>query len=163
MLSAQLVYATPFHLRYRIAQTVDPVPVPGLLDLVAAGGPSPDLITDATAGAAKSTGAVGNKLLKNIMRAQLDGIGSIIPAGPLTTAQVRALLQSDDPGDLVLVNNNVPRAIASVENRAIASPENWAVDALAIGGVMTLRVTTATGLFGSGIYLDIVQQHTLVL
>lgn len=101
--TASLVFAGPNLLRYAI--TGDGAG--GTATIPNDGGASPDLLTDSTAGP-----------LKSIMRARLDGIGTIAP-GALNQAQARALLLSDDA--VSVGNERVPRAITRITSRSAAA------------------------------------------
>lgn len=190
MISFKLVEATPFRLRYLAFQdgviSSPPLPSDGFATIPNDGVPSPDLLTDATDGANETGGgAVGNRtLLVNIVRARLDGIG-VIPAGtPLTQAQARALLLSDDPTEALLTNNNVPRAIVTAQCSVrvfvpgqpfnplpsplptfaqLSSLVDFCVDAnVDLQGDPVVEVRSGVGFPGFA-YIDIYARHTINL
>jgi hypothetical protein len=103
-----LVYQGHNHLRYALDIVVPtpepPLPPGGPFTIPNDGGASPDLLTDSLAGP-----------LKTIARARLDGIG-VVPPGPLTQAQARAILLAD--GSAANVGNaKVRRAIVQLVSR----------------------------------------------
>lgn len=109
MILFKLVENTPYRLRYLAFQdgviSSPPLLSDGFAVIPNDGGPSPDLLTDL------ANDPVGP--LARIVRARLDGLGAVIspPGTPLTQAQARALLLSDDPTNATLTNNTVPRAL----------------------------------------------------
>lgn len=154
-----LVEATPFRLRYLVTRDTEPpgaalpgeVPPGNLGTLPNDGGPSPDLLTDLDA----SRGP-----LRSIIRARLDGIGTI-PPGALTQGQARAILLSD--GTVSVGNDLVPRAIVTIEPRTTDTGESaWTVDAsVDAQGDPILIVTGAGGIANRLCYLDIHARHSL--
>ena len=105
MSTAQLVFQGHNNLRYKITFTDG-----GLVTIPSAGGPTPDLQTDAIAGP-----------IREIARAGIDGIGSV-PPHALTQAGARDILQADDSGESV-GNANVPRARLQLSPRDAAGFE----------------------------------------
>lgn len=104
-ITAQLVEATGYMLKYLLTQDGTSTGSPttdSTLVIPNAAGVTPDLRTDALAGAA----AEGQQKLQQIIRARIDGYGPLAAAA-LTRAQARALLNSDDNGNAVLVNKNI--------------------------------------------------------
>jgi len=124
--TATLVFAGNNRLRYLIAGDE----MGGSVTIPNAGGASPDLLTDVLPGP-----------LRQIVRANLDGIGTIAP-GALTQAQARALLLSDGSAANV-GNNRVPRAICRLTDRTIgATPAPNVVDAnVDMNGAPVITVT----------------------
>lgn len=104
-ITAALVEATGYMLKYLLTQdgvSAGSPTVDSFFLIPNNGGATPDLRTDALAGAA----AEGANNLHRIVRARIDGYGPIA-AGALTQAQARALLNSDDPTNAVLTNRNI--------------------------------------------------------
>ena len=99
--TAQLVSQGHNQLRYLI--TGDEVG--GTVTIPNDAGVSPDLRTDAIGGP-----------LREIVRAAIDGIGTIPPATPLTQAQARAILLADGVAANV-GNEKVPRAKCTITSR----------------------------------------------
>jgi hypothetical protein len=110
------------------------------------GGATPDLLTDL------STAPSGP--LRAIVRARLDGIGTIV-AGALSQAQARAILNSDRTTGVG--NDNVPVATLNIRARSGTAP--FSVDANVDGGGDPVVVVTTTAV-ASTAYLDIYVRHT---
>lgn len=115
--TAQLVFQGHNLLRYLV--TGDEVG--GTVTIPNDGGVSPDLRTDAIGGP-----------LREIVRASIDGIGTIPPATPLTQAQARAILLADGAAANV-GNAKVPRAKCKMTARN-GAPAAGSVDANVDGG-----------------------------
>lgn len=132
--TAALAFAGNNRLRYLITGDA----MGGTVTIANDGGATPDLLTDSLPGP-----------LKQIMRARLDGIGTIA-AGALTQAQARALLLSDAQAANV-GNNRVPRAVCRLTSRAADGAAS--VDANVDGdGDPVVAVTVAANQIA---YLDI--------
>jgi hypothetical protein len=151
-LTATLVESTANRLRYLLENTSPPGTT---VTIANDGGASPDLQTDL------ATDPSGP--LRKIIRARLDGIGTIAAGTPLTQAQARDILNSDGGGASV-GNNAVPRAICKVTPRAAGTTgvANWAVDVDVDGdGDPVVVITTQDAGFGDGdAYLDIHVRHS---
>jgi hypothetical protein len=90
------------------------------------------------------------------------------PSGPLRVvvntptanqAAARAILNSDDPTEAILTNNNVLRAVLTITQRTNSSATiNWAIDADAVAGLPAILVTVSDGT-GTA-YIDIHTRHT---
>lgn len=94
--------------------------------------------------------------LRQIVNAGVNGIGTV-PAGGLTQAQSRAILQSDATASVG--NNKVPRAVSKICSRTGGAV--WSVDAEVDGsGNPQLVITTDTG-GGATAYLDIDARHSI--
>jgi hypothetical protein len=156
-----LVESTPNRLRYLAAQdgvVTSPTnpDVDGLAVIPNDGGATPDLRTDASPGP-----------LDAIINSRLNGFppntGSpVVPAGPLTQAQARALYNSDDAASAVLTNDLVGRAVVEVTPRGDGRIA-WAVDVNVDGqgdGVFEVRSDIGTV---ADAYIDFHFRHTLDL
>jgi hypothetical protein len=146
-ITAALLSATPLRLLYQLTRDTG---VGSTFNLPNAGGVSPDLRTDALAGATGGpmSGAGGSPMLA-IMRARLDGFGPL-PAAALTQAQARALLQSDDPTRVVLVSRYIGRCVCRITSRGATAAADmntqWLVDANVDGdGDPILNIGAETG------------------
>lgn len=155
---AVLLSATPMRLLYQLSGD-------GALTIPNDGGASPDLLTDAIAGAASGpmAGAGGSPLLA-IMRARLDGYGPI-PAGALNQAQARALLQSEDAARAVLVSLAVGRCFCRITPRGAAAAadlnSHWTVDAnVDGGGDPVLAIVATAGGSAQVAILEIIFRHS---
>lgn len=170
-ITAVLVEASAYLLKYLLTQdgvSAGSPFVDSTLLLPNNGGATPDLRTDALTGAA----AEGASNLLRIMRARIDGFGPIA-AGPLTQAQARALLNSDDATNAVLTNRNImscrlhvyPRsqgaAGAGVGGQS-GAPVTWLCDAsVDVSGDPIVGVTTARRPpQASTAYLEIKLRHS---
>lgn len=135
-----LVASFPNHIRYLVTGDA----AGGTFQLPSAGGASPDLRTDTSAGP-----------LKQIAFAQVNGIGSI-PAGALTQAQARALLLSNGGGlplNDVAGGINTPRAICRFT--PASGVATWSVDANQLAGNPSLTITNGASAGAATGYLDI--------
>jgi hypothetical protein len=154
-LTATLVEATAHRLRYLLENTSPPgttITIPN------DGGPSPDLQSDL------ATDPSGP--LRQIVRARLDGIGTIAAGTPLTQAQARDIMNSDGSGASV-GGVTVPRAICTITPRTpgLGGVANWGVDVNVDGdGDPVVVVTTQDVGFSEGeAYLDIHVRHSIDL
>lgn len=111
------------------------------------GGATPDLRTDL------ATDPSGP--LRAIVRARLDGIGTVV-AGPLTQAQARAALNSDNTASIG--NDYVPRAILTVKPRTGTGV--WSIDANVDGDGDPVVAVTSSGVAGTA-YVDIHARHSI--
>jgi hypothetical protein len=149
-LTATLVESTANRLRYLLVNastTGTTVTIPN------DGGATPDLLTDL------ATDPSGP--LRAIVRARLDGIGTH-PAGALSQAQARDILNSDGSGASV-GNNSVPRARLTLTPRTAAAV-GWTADANIDGqGDPVVVITTQDGTPGASAYLDIWVRHSYML
>jgi hypothetical protein len=143
-ITATLVDATPYRLRYRCVQDGVISSPPSLADaqttIDALGAATPDLVTDiATVG---TLGGASGAALRALVRSGQDGYGPLA-AGAKTQAQARAILNSDDPGNAIL--NGLPAGILDVNGRTGAIA--WAIDANIDGGSSfpNMVVTSETG------------------
>lgn len=157
-----LVDATPWRLRYLATQdgviSSPPVAADGFNTIPNQGGATPDLRTDI--GTVTTSGADGIPLQK-IIRARLDGFGPLAP-GPLTQAQARAIMNSDDSASNVLTNQRVGRAITEVIPR-LGQGVTWAADVNVDGdGDPTVEIRSDVGV-ASTAYVDIHRRHTFDL
>jgi len=158
-LTAVLVDSAPNRLRYLLSQNgvVSSPPSPvvdGTVTIPNDGGVTPDLRTDL---------GLPRGGLAEVVRARLDGYRSLIAAGtPLTQAQARAILNSDDPTRALLTNNNAPRAVMNLAPRT--GLLNWNIDANV--DAQGDPVVVAQSTIGAGVgtcYLDIYYRHTMDL
>lgn len=113
----------------------------GTLTFANAGGATPDLTTDASAGP-----------LKTIFTSGVNGIGTVAP-GALTQGNARDLLLGDSTASVG--NKNVPRALSYLDGANRSGATVWsAFDANVVGGAPTLTVTASAA--AGTIYLHIV-------
>lgn len=149
-LTATLVESTAYRLRYLLTNTST---TGTTITIANDGGATPDLQTDL------ATDPSGP--LRAIVRARIDGIGTVAAGTPLTQAQARDILNSDGSGASV-GNNSVPRARLEITPRT--GVVNWAVDADVDGqGDPVVTVTTEDGTPGTEAYLDIHVRHSIDL
>jgi len=153
-LTAALVESTANRLRYLLTNVSPPTTT---VTIPNDGGVTPDLLTDL------ATDPSGP--LRRIIRARVDGIGTIAAGTPLTQAQARDILNDD--GTATVGNNNVPRAICTVTGRTVGLNglvPPWAVDVNVDGGgdpVIVVR-TLGANYSGATAYLDVHVQHSIV-
>jgi hypothetical protein len=146
-ISIQLVESSAYRLRYLLVNGGSPLG--GSVTLPNDGGVSPDLRTDL---AGDPSGP-----LRAIVRARLDGLGTVPPGG-LTQAQARAALNSDNTASIG--NDLVPRAVTTVTPRSGGAV--WAVDIGVDGGGDPVVLISSTALPGEA-YLDIHARHSIDL
>jgi hypothetical protein len=173
----QLVDATPYRLRYLAFQDGQETESPsdGFAIIPNAGGPSPDLSTDLA-------GDPSGPLRRIVQAAQPAPIG--VFGAPLTQAQARALMLSDDAAGATLANNSAPRAIVTSQcnvrifnpppGNPFASPPNqeiekdlsdfvdFCVDVNVVNGAPVIEVRTPVGAAGFA-YIDLYYRHTVDL
>ena len=146
-ITISLVSSSPNQLRYLLTQDGQ---AGTAAELANAGGASPDFRTDAVLSP-----------LRAFPRAGLDGFASL-PAGTFTTAQIRAMLLSDDPATAVLVSQLVGRCKAFITPRG--ANFDWSVDAGAAATSPIDRSDPTYAVRSGGdageAYLDIVYQNT---
>ena len=170
-ITAVLVEASAYMLKYLLTQdgasTGSPL-TDSTFVIPNNAGVTPDLRTDALAGAA----AEGHGVLQEIIRARIDGYESLA-AGALTRAQARALLNSDDATNVVLTNRNVMSCRLSIIPRSqgaagfgvgaqALAPNVWLCDAdVDVSGDPVVAVFTARRPPAAGTaYLTIKARHS---
>ena len=144
-ITVSLVESTPFRLRYLLVNSGSPLG--GSATIPNDAGATPDLRTDL------ATDPSGP--MRAIARAGVDGIG-IIAAGALTQAGARAILNSDNTGNVG--NDYVPRAVMTLTPRSGAA--TWAADANVDGGTDPVVDITSSAAAGE-CYLDIHARHSI--
>ena len=139
-----LVENTPFRLRYLLVNSGSPLG--GSATIPNDAGATPDLRTDL---ANDPSGP-----MRAIARAGVDGIG-VIAAGALTQAGARAILNSDNTGNVG--NDYVPRAVMTLTARSGTAV--FAVDANVDGDADPIVNITSSAAAGEA-YLDIHARHS---
>lgn len=151
-LTATLAWVDSNSLVYRI---VNAATLGTTVTITASGAATPDLVTD---GASTAFGKPVSAALRRVVRAGLDGIGSVA-AGALTQANARALLLEDG---LIGTSSGVttPNARMSLVNRATAGNDQMQVDANVDGsGRPTIVITCAA--VACTYYLHVDLNHSL--
>lgn len=150
-LTAALVEATPYRLRYLLtsdgqdSSPSDP-DIDGSVTIPNDLGVTPDLGTDAAAGH-----------LDRVINVRRNGYGPFAAGVALNQAQARALVNSDDPGN-VLGNDLIGRCVCEVTGRT--GRLSWAVDVDVDGqGDPVVIARCEPDAAGTG-YLDIHFRHT---
>jgi hypothetical protein len=94
--------------------------------------------------------------MRAIMRASVDGIGTIAAGTALTQAQARDIMNSD--GTTSVGNNSVPRAVMTMSGRTGVAA--WAVDANVDGGGLPIVNIVISAALVATAYLDIHVRHS---
>lgn len=123
-------------------------------NIPAAGGATPDLVTDGANGA---SGEANGTALRRVVRAGLDGLG-LIAAGAFVQANARALLQLDDAA-AALGGILTPRAKLRLIKRTGLTAD-WLIDAN-VDGSGRPRIDVEVGTAAGTAYLYVELNHSL--
>ncbi|HEX7095169.1 MAG TPA: hypothetical protein VF183_04765 [Acidimicrobiales bacterium] len=144
-MTATLVWVDGNSLVYRI----DNVATLGTsVTITSTGAATPDLVTDA----ANTSFGQAATALRKIVRAGLDGLGTIAAAG-FTQATARALYLGD--ASTTIGGVNTPRARIRTQMRTVAADAQLQVDCNVAAGVPTIVVTAAAVAFNAYLYVEL--------
>lgn len=146
------VWTEPNYIAYLVTTSGSPLGGEGTIP--AAGGVTPDLVTD---GAINTDGGANSSALRRVVRAGLDGIGTVA-AGALTQADARNLLLGD--GSTSIGNGKTtPRALVTVVPRT-GTVADWKVDA-DVDGSGRPEINIDAAAVAATAYLYVKLDHTL--
>ncbi len=141
-----LVETSAYRLRYLATNSGSPLG--GTASIPNDGGATPDLLTDL------ATNPSGP--LQQIVRARIQGIGTVAAGTALTQAQARCIMNSDNSTSVG--NDYVPRAITEIWPRS--GTATWVVDInVDVDGDPVVAVTSSAA--AGTAYIDIHARHSI--